>query len=376
MLNAARSGDASAILVNDNSFPGVSVKQDLAGPPYYVPPPGQPNPPCGPEVIAVKPSTTYRFRAIGATAIILVAFAFEDHDILTVIAADGQYAKPVNVDRIQINSGQRFDFLLKTKSLEEIEELGKTDFWIQVENKYRPVNLTSYAVLSYCMSDDCDNSVVYSRPKSKVLSITNDIQDWLEYTLEQLEPNGFPHTSEVNRMVFIYNRQFDPPAGMFWTANNRTWTELDEHLHGLPFLTRASNVGAPYLVDIYKRGEAAVPNYQSAIDKYGGWSPDYNAYVARVGEVIDIVFINEPNNLTGGFDIHPWHIHGGHVYDLGSGPGQYNREAHLQRLDGYNPVLRDTTSVYKYVYGDGINVLPPYSPQGWRAWRLRVEDAG
>lgn len=64
------------------------------------------------------------------------------------------------------------------------------------------------------------------------------------------------------------------------------------------------------------------------------------------------------------------------MYDLGSGPGEYDAEKNEERLKGYNPVLRDTTMLYKYteseLVGEGLN----YTSQGWRAWRLRVETPG
>ena len=93
--------------------------------------------------------------------------------------------------------------------------------------------------------------------------------------------------------------------------------------------------------------------------------------------MIDIVLLNEPDGQVGGFDLHPWHIHGGHVFDLGSGPGNYDAAKNEERFaKGFKPAQRDTTVLYKYTSTDGIGTLPPYSIQGWRAWRLRVQDAG
>jgi L-ascorbate oxidase len=70
------------------------------------------------------------------------------------------------------------------------------------------------------------------------------------------------------------------------------------------------------------------------------------------------------------------HIHGGHVWDLGSGEGNYDSAANEQKLAGFTPAKRDTTFLYKYVDSDGIGTLTPYKTYGWRAWRLRVDDAG
>ena len=118
-----------------------------------------------------------------------------------------------------------------------------------------------------------------------------------------------------------------------------------------------------------------IANYDLAAGSCGGWDPKLNAWPAKVGEVIDIILINEPEGVVGGFDVHPWHIHGEHVYDLGSGNGKYDAAANKKRIADYKPVLRDSTYLYRFTPGDGLN-LPPYSQQGWRAWRLRVQDVG
>ena len=70
-------------------------------------------------------------------------------------------------------------------------------------------------------------------------------------------------------------------------------------------------------------------------------------------------------------DYHPFHAHGGHYYDCGSGNGTYNATANEEKLKLHPPVLRDTTNLYRYntttVSGERL---------GWRVWRLRVQDAG
>ena len=300
----------------------------------------------------------------------------EDHDDLTVITADGRYTKPASTSRIQTGPGQRFDFLLKTKTDVELKKLGKSNFWIQFETRYRPVNVTSYAVLKYT-GNYCPNSTIPTHPpREQPLKITDHVQTWLEYTLEPLQPNGFPKASEVTRRVYLIAAQILTKTNQFWTATNHTWTEQDQHLGDTPFNDTSSNVGTPYLVNIFEKGERAIPNYAVAVDKYGGWDPELDVWAAEVGEVIDIIIVNQPNGAYGGFDTHPWHIHGGHVWDLGSGNGTYDPVANEQKLQGYNPVLRDTTYLYQYIQGYGIGVLPPYSNQGWRAWRLKVDDAG
>ena len=63
----------------------------------------------------VTAGTTYRFRLIGAQSLYAYRFSIEEHN-LTVIATDGQFIEPIEVDYIIIHSGERYDFLLKTKA--------------------------------------------------------------------------------------------------------------------------------------------------------------------------------------------------------------------------------------------------------------------
>jgi L-ascorbate oxidase len=80
----------------------------------------------------------------------------------------------------------------------------------------------------------------------------------------------------------------------------------------------------------------------------------------------------QSNNLpTGGFDLHPFHAHGGHYWDLGSGNGTYDPVENEKKLAGYNPVKRDTTMLYRYATSGALNTTA-----GWRAWRIKVDDTG
>ena len=62
----------------------------------------------------VTAGNTYRFRLIGAQSLYAYRFSIEQHN-LTVIATDGQFIEPIEVDYIIIHSGERYDFLLKAK---------------------------------------------------------------------------------------------------------------------------------------------------------------------------------------------------------------------------------------------------------------------
>jgi len=370
-------GDPSTILMNGNSFLGMSADETDTPKPWVMPDPSCVSS-CGPDIIQVEPNKTYRMRVVGGPALNLVTMGFENHEELLVMAADGKYTKLAKTDRIQIASGQRFDFLLHTKTEDELRALQKSAFWIQMETRYRPMNVSGYALLSYKTTGDLtfNSTVNIARPEKQPLSLPNKVYDWLEYVLEPLEPNGFPTADMVDRTVVLTSLQLVVEEGVYAAVSNHTWTETNQHRGNTPFWRRDHQNGVPYLVDIFRRGENAIPDYERAVQKHGGWDPDLNVYVAKVGEVIDIVMVNQPNGLIIGFDLHPWHIHGGHIYDLGSGPGAYNATANEERLKGYSPVIRDTTMLYKYTPDQYVGENKNFTDQGWRAWRLHVQVPG
>jgi L-ascorbate oxidase len=313
---------------------------------------------CAPLQINVKPDTTYRFRWIGGTAISLVTLGIEDHDNFTIIEADGAYSKPYETDHLQVATGQRFSLLFRTKSAAELEELGKTSFWVRYESRERPANATGYALLNYEVPDADIPQVL---PDTSPVTLPARVYDWLEYALEPYDATIDPFPTEPTRTVTIQVNQ----EGIYI---NRTFrSQLEWANNGLVWKT--SNVQTPYLVSIYQNGAASVPNYDAALAN-GGWDPATSVFPARIGEVLDIVWESN-TGPTGGWDFHPMHAHGGHFWDLGSGNGTYDAETNAARFANYTPILRDTTVLYRYATS-GV----PHTTAGWRAWRIKVDVAG
>jgi len=315
---------------------------------------------CSLPHIDVEPGGTYRFRFIGSTGLSHISLGFEGHENLTVIQVDGgEWTKPLSVNRIQLGSGQRYDVLFKAKTVEQLRAEGRKSYFIQFETRDRPSVYRGYAVLRYG-----DGSIPAPVPPSKPpLSLPNATYDWAEYALQPLNPHtDFPTLSEVTRRVVLDARQLISPATgqWIWRLANLSWTEHTLH--------------TPLLVDIYQRGEVAVPDYDAALRNYG-WDPATHAFPARTGEVLELVLENTGSlaNSGGGVDVHPFHAHGQHFYDIGSGNGTYDAEANEARMvhDGYQPVKRDTSMLYRYETTTGAGL-----DAGWRAWRIRVRQPG
>ena len=122
-------------------------------------------------------------------------------------------------------------------------------------------------------------------------------------------------------------------------------------------------------MSLYKNDTYEYPSLPRALAN-NGLDNVTRAFPAQIGEVLEIIIQNTGAD-AGGLDVHPWHAHGGHYYDIGAGNGTYNATLNEEKLKGTQPVKRDTTMLYKYgsSTGNGTHV-------GWRAWRLRVQEPG
>ncbi|KAH6842656.1 Cupredoxin [Chaetomium sp. MPI-CAGE-AT-0009] len=315
---------------------------------------------CTLPVIDVEPGKTYRLRFIGATGLSFLSMAFEGHNDLTVIQVDGSdYNEPAAVEHIQLGAGQRFDVILHTKTAEELGD--KVTYFLQFEARDRPDPYRGYGVLRYNL-----NSPIPPAPPAPILALPTEVNNWLEYTLQPLDPssNPCPSPEEVTRRVtLLAEEKVDPATGrLTWQLAHMSWTD--------------SMRDKPVLVDIYERGQAAIPNYEAAVANYG-WDPANRLFAARKDEVLEIVLQNTGSQFSGAAGIvetHPFHAHGTQYYDIGGGPGLYDADANnakLAELD-YKPIRRDTTMLYRY--GDGQ--VAPGEPAGWRAWRVRMTHPG
>ncbi|KAI1427163.1 Cupredoxin [Xylaria sp. FL1777] len=327
------------------------------------------------DVINVEPSTTYRFRFVAAGSLSYASFGFENHTNLQIIEADGHYTKPYSVEFLQMGTGQRFSTLLETKTCAELESFGKLDFYLQIESRDRAAVVTNYAILRYdgskcnsSLSGDGVHVPTNSNPPTPPIALPPTVNGYLDYVLQPLEPNDFPTAAEVTRRIVI-NVQQIVDVWDEWRDNNVSWTEdaTDPLQHATP--------SVPYLVALYLNETGYIPNYQAAVAN-GGLDPKTKSYPAKLGEVLEIVLQNVgahtyDGSAGGGLDTHPWHMHGKHYYDIGSGEGKYDPAVAEEKLKGTTPIQRDTTMLFRYDATTGVDEV-----RSWRAWRLRVEDAG
>lgn len=398
-------GDPSALLINGQS--GTAPSAQNAYPT---------DPSCEPWTMNVEPDKVYRVRLIASTALSLVVLGFEDHDNLTIIETDNSYVYPVETSYMQAHSGQRFSFLLKTKTLEELEAAGgKTGYWIQFETREAARVVSAWALLSYNVTNATQNANLGSPgygygypypgsasasapqgfvppasiPVGPVIDLPANVTDWLEYTFENPPLPGYdppPTSSEVTRRITISTLQFlNITSGhTVMVFNNASW--FDSHPLG-------PSTATPYLVELLSNGtiNSFAPDHDAAIaassgdedvDGGGGYDRLSKTYPARIGEVVEIVWQNSASYPGAFYGPHPLHAHGGPYWDMGSGPGLYTPAAHdaamlarsgaLKRelADSWPGSRRDTTILYKYTLQSPTHT--PDEVDGWRVWRVRV----
>ena len=349
---------------------------------------------CQPAYLPVEPDRTYRVRLISATAISLVVLGIEGHDNLTVIETDNSYVYPVETWYMQSDTGQRFSFLLKTKSKEELGELDESrQFWIQAETRQGDVGLLAWAALSYSSpgegrhenvtgwsspsSSTGSYNQVVAVPEAPVLAFPDDVTRWLEYTFTNPALPGYgtpPTAEEVTRRITISTWQFLSETSGYTEMENNNESWHDDYPTGI-------TAPIPYLVEILSNGtiQGEEPDYDRAQAnvEHPGYDPVTHSYPARIGEVIEIIWQNAASYPGGVFGPHPLHAHGGPYWDMGSGPGVYTRAVHQELLEGssssregggpWQGSRRDTTMLYRYEA-----MAEPGEWNGWRVWRTRV----
>lgn len=327
---------------------------------------------CQLPTVDIEAGKTYRFRFVGAGALNVAAIGIENHN-LTIIAVDGsQYTQPHTVDYLAINLGQRYDVLFTAKTTEELADAGTSTFSIQIEPRGRANPTANYGVLRY-VNTDIPAPDPLLPPAVSLLTLPTDTYNFLEPNiLRPLVPAvDFPTYAEVTRrLIFRENFfQYDDAGNVYNGAPHRIYTINNRS----SFTERY--VHTPLLVDIYNRGEAAMPNYTAAMDN-GGYDEVTGTYPVQIGEVLEIVWqgTSDITGLRTTLVPHSFHHHGQHVFHIGSGSGTYDPEAAEAAIAARGvPIQRDTVSLHQY---PGDAVIGPDVDVRWVAVRLRVEQPG
>lgn len=179
---------------------------------------------CRHHVLDVDSDKTYRVRTIGTSSLTFPYYAIEGHGALTVIAADGHYLSPVNSSYVQVDSGQRFDYLLRSKSAQELVDIGKTTFWGRIETRWRPAKDQGAFILSYRDRSGLANLASSATPVdlNQTVHLPTEADPWINSQIRpQLdvatEDARFPPDSSVTRNITLNTSR------LTWNGTRRGW---------------------------------------------------------------------------------------------------------------------------------------------------------
>ncbi|OAV97363.1 hypothetical protein PTTG_07210 [Puccinia triticina 1-1 BBBD Race 1] len=344
---------------------------------------------CHPHVLHVKPGLTYRVRTIGITALTFLYFAIESHSKLQVIEVDGGYIKPASAPFMEIGSGQRYSFLLKTKTLEQLQKKGgQRDYYGRVESRWREKRDMGSFILRYDISsavsnptndmkhsasalpslrkDYMHNFITNLTDLDKIVPLPNEDNEWIAHRFRPLIlKKDAPTAAQVSRRIFISSQQRRTPEGSVnWFVNNLTYVENKRKV--------------PILVQAYTDG--LKPDYKAALQN-NGYDSKLDAYPIKLNEVIEFVIVNIASTVNVS-EVHPWHLHGQKFYVVGQGYGEFTEESYKRinkdnHLRNKRSIERDTQVVFagrngKYFKGP----MPSGSHVGWLVIRLVAKTPG
>lgn len=164
--------------------------------------------------------------------------AIEDHPGFELIEVDSDYIVAHNASHLEISSGQRYSFLLKTKSVEEILALNKTTFWANLETRWRATRDQGAWLLRYSLApgsnvftNDTEAHDIAFGPippnLNQTVPLPNEEPFWVMPELAPLHASDEPPPDkEVSRRIFVDMQQLSTGRGntqkIFW--------DIDKHM--------------------------------------------------------------------------------------------------------------------------------------------------
>lgn len=307
---------------------------------------------CAPWVLGVKPGLTYRLRIASVTSLSSLNFQIEGHK-MTVVEADGNYVEEVELDNLDVYSGETYSVLVR--AFDEPPN-GRKSFWAVSHVRGRePHTPPGLAILAY--GDD----VVAQRPTSSPPpspALWNDTAFSLSQSRLFLARQGQgiarpPRASD--QRVILLNTQNLVDGMKKWAINNISLT-----VPATPFLA-ALRYGLKGAIDSTPPPTSYPP--------YNIFAPPINTN-ARLGthvyrfpfnSTVDFILQNANTLIPNNSEVHPWHIHGHDFWVLGYGIGVFDPTNDPKTFNLENPPLRNTVPLYPY---------------GWTAIRFVADNPG
>ncbi|KAJ3066779.1 ferroxidase fet3 [Podochytrium sp. JEL0797] len=274
-----------------------------------------------PFVQKIQQGTTLRLRLINTSAFAAFLFSIDGHS-LTVIEVDGVLVAPKVVDRLTINTAQRYSVLI-TASQKPGNYLIRAnmyhgDPWTSMPNMPIGFNPNVTAVLNY-------NGVKTSLPPLRIQNPSKPVTlNDMTLVPQVLTPTSHTMTRDL---VVLLEFQFESrPGDLYQKAyptatlfSAKTWTQLFSS-------SFYANSSSPTLLQAQTQGTHYNPD------------PIANAIPIRKNQTIDVIIRNDDPGE------HPFHLHGHVIWVLASGFA--NSLASIpQHYPTNNPLRRDVVTV-------------------------------
>ncbi|XP_055354088.1 uncharacterized protein LOC129599791 [Paramacrobiotus metropolitanus] len=331
----------------------------------------QAGPSCELAVINLDPGKTYRFRFIGALAVSFIYLNLEAHNMV-IIEVDGRYVMPYVPDHLEVSSGQRYSALVFAKTQAELTGADgsiKNRYWMQLETHPQDdADNVLYAIIKYNAGSSGPVDT-FTLPAAPVLPLPKETfaDGWIEDRLQPLNPdpdNPWIKMEDITRRIYVnLTLQINPATGHAQFIQD-----------GAPWFENTPQ--EPYLVSLYKNNTKYFPDYNRALAN-GGFDPVTTTFPAKIGEVLEIVWYLVGDNLMGSVETHPWHSHGDHYWDAGTGNGTYDPVANEAKLTARHGriITRDTSNTYRPNDRPFLKGGPGFT-YSWRSFRIRVKNPG
>ncbi|CBQ69957.1 related to L-ascorbate oxidase precursor [Sporisorium reilianum SRZ2] len=449
-------GSATKLLLNGQSSPSTTTpppcnqtRADPIGIQCSTAPAHCDTPPAYPT-IHLDYDKTYRLRLIGATSLMYVSLAILQPtatpytsanasdskarqpvgmENMTLIEADGTYLDALEVDRVELTTGQRYSVLYKSRTRAQVSGDGTGGvYWMRVESRWR-AGPSMWVKLVYPSSSSTAST---ASPPLKLFPGQKDVQllpaETFGWVTSQLAPLSrasgpewwyaapMPSDEQVTRTVVIDTQQvkFYPSGkGVKWDEDGTVFDEPAPPT-AQPYLVRtflgdiqfptpsqfqsalynpttysyagsstSSNAAPQEIIDLGDKAEVAAAKKRKWAQ---GYDSALNMYFAQADEVIDIVLVNKPSAISSNVEIHPWHMHSHKHFTRTTQPGTFSFR-HLDALYSSasssfaHPIQRDTTVAYANPGAAFLNQTvpnPTTDDGGWTVLRYKVdkENAG
>ncbi|MCL7034058.1 hypothetical protein MKW94_022832 [Papaver nudicaule] len=328
---------------------------------------------CQPEVFNIQPKKKYRVRIASTTSLASLSFSI-GHHTMTLVEADGNYVQQVEVDSLNIYSGDTYSVLIETN------QDPSTNYWISAYQIARkpPLPLRpGLTILNYKTNPVLD--APSSSPLPSTPPVWNDFTGgksltplptppvWNDFTGGKSFANKIlalqsdqltipkPPTS-FDRRIVLLNTQNNNNGYIRWSINNVSLVLPTTPLLG------SLKYGLQNGLDSEKPDEDFPSNYDitkppvNPNSKYGS-----SVYKFDYGITIDVIIQNANVLKPDTSEVHPWHLHGHDFWVLGYGEGRFSSDDESSNLNLKNPPLRNNVVVF---------------PHGWTAIRFVTDNPG